>query len=1069
MNRSQALSAASELGQKYEWLPATYKQVATFKTDDKAQIFVELACGGVQTFNDMMKKDLYMPYYWEVRHYKEHDQHEVSIYFKPDGTPYCFKQIVAEQDPGADLTEEAARAIAEKGCKDWNIDLSAYTLIEKSKQISPSKRSDHTFVYQRTHEKIGDGFYRLELDVAGDKLTEVMHYIKIPEAFSLRYKEMRSANTSISTAATIAMIILYIFGSIITILFFMRYDFVKPLGIIAALIIALLQFLSQLSRLPLIWAHYNTAIGSTNFLVSQFVGIIFSFCIQVCLYIFVFSVAEALTRKAFGHHIQLWKLWSPNVASSWQVWGRTLGGYLIVPLDIIFSMLVYIIAQKYFGWWVPAGTLTDPNILAEYTPWLSAFSNALTAGFLEECLFRAIPLASAALWGERFGKKKLFIFLAFIIQIIIFGAAHANYATQPSYARLLELIVPSSIFGLLYLVFGLLPAIISHVIFDVFWFALPLFISHAPGAWLNQSLVIFLSLIPIFVIIYARIRYKSWHTLSSSAYNKAYEYSVKKAHTFVEEAQIIIHKRVSRLLLIVGMIGAFTIGISIFMTKNYAPNICLSRTDAIVKAEAVLAENGVTLSHEWEPFTVAICDFINNRDQHLYVWQTAKKLYEPLMGSYLSPTHWLVRFVRFNGTVSERAEEYQVYLSDSGNILKTYHILPENRAGKSLSKEEARILAIKEIESKHHLSAGSFKEISAKEIVHPARKDWLFTFADTTYPEFNKDETRIQILIAGDQVVYNVRFINPPEEWKRTQQNISSLVTIIKQISLLFCIVIFLSCFMLFSLLYSHSLSLTNAFYCALTLILFYAFTLLNNWPAVKGSFSTAAPVSHQVFKSIGMSIVYSIFLTAALTFIISLVTRSSNAHTSKKNFGSWVIGILVGIIMTGAEFSTGLLTKSAQPLWADFSSLGSYFPIGIAIQTFIAWLFISCAVTMFMFALEYLHKHFRINRYALATVALVTLIIFNASRSFTTTTPLNLWILQQVICATVFLLLYEWYLRYDYALIGVALATGYSVMLIQQALFNAYPLAQLGSLLGIVMLIMASWFWFKMVNRMKK
>jgi len=95
-----------------------------------------------------------------------------------------------------------------------------------------------------------------------------------------------------------------------------------------------------------------------------------------------------------------------------------------------------------------------PNVIANYFPWLSSLAISLQAGFWEECLFRAIPLASAALLGQRFGGKKWWILGALVLQALIFGGGHANYPAQPAYARLVELILPAIGFGVLYLLFA---------------------------------------------------------------------------------------------------------------------------------------------------------------------------------------------------------------------------------------------------------------------------------------------------------------------------------------------------------------------------------------------------------------------------------------------------------------------------------------------------------------------------------------------------------------------------------------------------------------------------------------
>ena len=103
--------------------------------------------------------------------------------------------------------------------------------------------------------------------------------------------------------------------------------------------------------------------------------------------------------------------------------------------------------------------------------------------------------------------------IAFIVQAIIFGAGHAPYPNQPSYARPVELIIPSIGFGLLYLYWGLLPGIILHFAFDVVWFALPIFLANAPGIWIQQAIVVVLTLVPLWVVLWRRAQAGRWTEL----------------------------------------------------------------------------------------------------------------------------------------------------------------------------------------------------------------------------------------------------------------------------------------------------------------------------------------------------------------------------------------------------------------------------------------------------------------------------------------------------------------------------------------------------------------------------
>ena len=142
--------------------------------------------------------------------------------------------------------------------------------------------------------------------------------------------------------------------------------------------------------------------------------------------------------------------------------GRTVGGTLLTCIEFGYIIAFYLVATRLWKWWTPAEALVDPDILATYVPWLSAVAPSLHAGFWEESLFRAVPLAGAALIGDRLGNRKLWIGIGLVVEALVFGGAHANYPSWPAYSRPIELFVPSLIWGLIYLRFGLLPSIITH-------------------------------------------------------------------------------------------------------------------------------------------------------------------------------------------------------------------------------------------------------------------------------------------------------------------------------------------------------------------------------------------------------------------------------------------------------------------------------------------------------------------------------------------------------------------------------------------------------------------------------
>src|SRR5262245_3926014 len=189
MDRETALGKAKQLEARFHFGPDGFRQAASFAGDQSVQNFVELEAGGTEPFKKMTADGLYHAYKWTVRHFKPGETRETRIRFTPRGDPYGFVVKLPENEPGATLEADSARTIADQSASnEWGIDLGKYQLEEKSQEVRPGGRVDHTFVYERTDARIGEGRYRLRLVVGGDKLTELTHFVKVPEAFSRRLR-----------------------------------------------------------------------------------------------------------------------------------------------------------------------------------------------------------------------------------------------------------------------------------------------------------------------------------------------------------------------------------------------------------------------------------------------------------------------------------------------------------------------------------------------------------------------------------------------------------------------------------------------------------------------------------------------------------------------------------------------------------------------------------------------------------------------------------------------------------------------------------------------------------------
>src|SRR5262249_24617527 len=154
-----------------------------------------------------------------------------------------------------------------------------------------------------------------------------------------------------------------------------------------------------------------------------------------------------------------------------------------------------------------------------------------------------------------------------------------------------------------------------------------------------------------------------------------------------------------------------------------------TRADAELKARQALSDRGTTLDASWTTLSHVEGQ---SGEQNRFVWKTAgESVYKKLIGVYVTPPHWSVRFARFQGDVEARAEEYQVLIDGSGRVFRIAHDLPESKPGKNLTEEEARVLARNAMDPFNSPGEGhhpALQEISADASKKPARTDWTFVF-----------------------------------------------------------------------------------------------------------------------------------------------------------------------------------------------------------------------------------------------------------------------------------------------------------------------------------------------------
>ena len=1068
MNRQQALTKAKILAKKFKLTPLNGKAIAYFCNNDELQSFIELECGGKKTYSNLLKNKLINPYNWHVRIFKEGKIEEINFYFSPTGKSLGFNQKLSENIYGKNIKQNAALKLAkEQSSLHWNTNFSKFKLVNSSCKIKPSKRIDYIFIFEKIKQELNKAIFTLQLTISGNKLSQVTHFVKIPQSFKFRFAKMRVINKNINAIGTLLYSLLYVIGGCLigVALLYKKRLLIWKQPLILAILVAFLNLLNNLNSFNLIWLHYDTAISAKSFIIQNIFQIIIEFFASILFFFVVIMSAEGLTRQAFGNKIMFWRLASKKTSSSTIVFKQVFIGFIIVGYHLFYAAIIFFIGNKYFSWSFPTKIIFNLDILANYQPWISPIANSIQAGLIEECLFRAIPLAGAAILGNKFGGQKYWIIASFFLQAIVFGSMHASYPVQPGYARVVELIIPSFVFGALYLYFGLLPGIISHTIYDLILMSTPIFLISGIEFWFNKTMIIIIGLSPIIYIIYQRLQSGKWYNTNTGNLNKDFiiqkKHIKKKTIQFLQKT-IYINKKFFTITIL--LLFSITICLNFFGNFNLnATEISITRIDAKKIATNFLKKQKIKIN-QWNvlSFTNTTIPFT-----HLYVWQNfSHKTYEKLLTNYLKPSHFIVRFAKFNGSISQRAEEYSIFINGSDkSIVRVAHFLPEDYYKKSLEKKTATRLAYNFLKYKFKLEQKNIKQISITPKKFPQRIDWEFVFNDKNInlEKSLQEKTRILIKISGNSISDSYTTIAIPENWSRIQKKYKTIIYILESTSRAFINSIFLVGIIFSIFRWSkHKFSAKAFWFSFLFLFSLSIIMKINVFPQAIGLFSIQESIESQMLMFFINNSAELFFKVFSISLIIGAIYKDTEAKRFKKNITTILTGLFCGIIVMGFALIVSSFEFKLAPQWGAIYSLGAY-------SSFLSQLTNKMLIFINRFILFYLFIIFGNtiikNDKTQKTFILLSILLGITSIGSLGINNITLWILHGIILGIIFYCLYLYFLKFDSSFIILYLAGGTSLSIIEQGIIGGYSGLLIQSFIISIIILILSIIFFLRIN----
>lgn len=1072
-DRNQVTDKAVSIASDLQWDLAGYQTCVQFTSDSNVQSFVELEAGGKEAFIAMFQSGIYYPYQWQVRFFKEQEVVEMVVYFTPDGEKIGFHQKVSEQSEGLALSKEEALAIVNKNIGIWCSDFDKYRLVEYNSEKRDSGRIDHSFIFERTDITIGKGLYRFKAIISGDVVTTLEPTIKIPDEFTRRYQEMRSANELVARFGVFILYILYLFiFALFGLIYFYRHTYLLTLSsFLAAFIVSFLELLRDCSNYRLWWTSYNTIQSSSTFMIMKCCGICIEFLVLLTMVFIGLVVAEAAGRAIYKDHMQFFRSCSWLSLRSYQLFEQILFGYLCVPFMFGYEILFTYITEHYLSWWTPASSLSDPNVIAAYLPWFGPISISIRAGFSEEILFRALPLAMTAFLVRKSKYKKLWFGLMFVVQAIVFGACHANYPNQPFYTRLVELMVPSFGFGLLYCKFGLIPGALCHFVYDAILFALPIF---ASSLFWSKIMVILLIGFPLLLVLSIFVYNTRLYDLPAQLYNKAFP-DMKYIPVQVELRKIgtKIPQRNIMMLFILAGIGCYLLLTRDYFRSDIGP-LQVSKAQAIeCAAQAIEKEFGVDVRSDWNVVTLVQDDSATKSSR--FIWQVYDKdVYQYMQGSYIQGVSWLIRFIQFNRLVEDRAEEFKVRVSNNcrcgdvepddthPKVLALSHVLPEHYQGADISEKQVLKIAYEYVQNQFGLHEKEVVLVSVASNKLENRRDWTVVLQDVEFFDFSQDgQARIKLIISGDVVTKYSRYIFVPEDWSRTDAAFLMNMTIFK-IFLCFLLMLFILMGCVFGLKkllvssYGNKIMRYNALFIT-TLVVIVS---INNFCIYVGSFNSAEPYYDQcgrialklVFHSIWQIFFCSIFLTvAAVGFIKSYKPNYFKA---------------IGISIVGALFLSGMYAYInqfdvlLQPQSGIFTCAAGLFSVLSLCGSKIAQycLILSLFVSLFLVVKSlFVQSKYKIG------IELISFILFCcALQAFSTSQSIEFMIASGLFMGLVMAIIYWLILQFDMTLLPLIIAIVFAVSMTPELVYPSYVGSQFDAVIAMIMMIVVGLFFYE-------
>jgi membrane protease YdiL (CAAX protease family) len=768
LTRDVALVRADSFFRAHALAPTGARTTVGFQGNDSLRTFVELAGGGHDSLNALVRGDDVAPFTWSVRAFLPGDPREARVDFAPDGRIIGFERKLAEADARSGVSADSGQRLAEQALDSWiDDDGGRWKVVTSSYEtIKTSGRVDRSYIFERTDRRIGGAPIRAEAVIAGDTPARLRPYVEVPQSFRRRYVEMRSWNDLLALLANLGTLGITIVGVVALTRYARKRRVRWRQPMLVGAVIGALMLAAALNEMPGNWFSYDTAMSPVTFQAIQVLLALLFGVTTALLAGFTLAAAEASTRQAFPRHLDWWKLW--RYRGTREVASQVGGGYAVAAIAFAYVAVFYLVTRTLFGWWVPAQLLDDPNQIASPMPWISGIAMSLNAAVWEEALFRALPLSLLSLWIGQRPERRWWMAAGVVASALIFGFAHAGYESWPPYSRGVEIFLNACFWAVLFIQFGLLLTVVAHFVYDAVLFGIFATSGDAAEYRVTAVIIVVALLAPALVVLWRRARqggftpapeearFAAWTPLAG--YEPARSGRAREAGVFTRRARrLALAAAVAGLVVAVGRPPGPALG----------PEFTAPRGRILQVADSMLRARGGDPAG-WTRLATIETDTWEAWPRFLWEQRIVPEA-QRLASSYVPPAWWVVRYVHTSGTAAERTEEWRVRLRPDGRPLDARHFVPDSARRGAADAATTRRIALASL-ARDGIDTSALQETEYSETPRPARRDVTVTYTDTAVKLPDGAAARAWVRIAGDQPLGVRRGVELPEAFLRADR-----------------------------------------------------------------------------------------------------------------------------------------------------------------------------------------------------------------------------------------------------------------------------------------------------------